>query len=120
MKINPEISTFQYAFDFANKLKKGDTFVLNEREHTVKCLGKWKSDAFKKEFKTVTIKSSKEQIKLYIINHDICGNPASMSRGSHTKQYGFLRDVEGVILVDLLNSKNKLHDISNIFKIAIS
>lgn len=120
MKINPEISTFEYAFDFVNKLKKGDAFVLNEREHIVKCLGKWKSDYLKKEFKTITIKNEKEQVKLYIVYGGVIGNPNSNSKSAHVKQNKLMRDLEGIILVDLINSKNKLHDFSEIFLKAIN
>ncbi len=116
MEIKYKKDISEYTFDFMNKLSKGDCFDLNNKKHTVKCLGT--CTLVKRKFKTLTVISESGQIKFYYVG-GISGNPTSMGRNSHNKQNNFLRNVEGVILVDILNQNNPLHDFSEIFKIAI-
>ena len=48
----------------------------------------------------------------------IHGNPKSRQKNSDAKQYNFLRNIEGQLIVDLINSNNPLHEPSEIYKIA--
>ncbi|HWY11330.1 MAG TPA: hypothetical protein VN026_08395 [Bacteroidia bacterium] len=57
-----------------------------------------------------------ENITFYFLG-GIHGNPKSRQKNSDSKQYGFMRDIEGQLIVDLLNKNNPLHEMSEIYKI---
>lgn len=106
----------EYSFDFMDKLQKGDEFVLNKKKYFVKCIGKYK--LLKNQYKTITIKSDLEQIKFFYVFGCYSGNPLSMGRTAHTKHNNFLRNVEGCILVDIVNNNNIFHEPSDVYKIS--
>src|ERR1035437_461029 len=108
----------EYSFDFMDNLQKGYEFVLNEKKYFVKCIGKYKLVSLKKEYRTVTIKSDSGQIKFFNVFGGYSGNPLSMGRGVHSKQHDFLRNVEGCILVDIVNNNNIFHEPSDVYKIS--
>lgn len=107
--------------NFMEKLKIGDRFSLNKRKYSVERLGTWKSEHFvNHQYKTVSIRceETNEPIKFfYFFGYE--GNPKSKSRTASVKQHQFVRDVEGTILVDLINRNNPLHEASEIYKMAI-
>lgn len=114
--------TFALTAKFMENLKVGNSFRLINKNYVVKCIGKWKSDSFPKinHFKTLTVKclDDNSQIKFFYF-FGIEGNPKSKSKGASVKQHNFIRDVEGVLLVDMLNINNPFHQMSDIYKIAI-
>lgn len=113
--------SFVLTAKFMENLKVGNSFRLINKNYVVKCIGKWKSDNFPKinHFKTLTVKCLEDnsQIKFFYF-FGIEGNPKSKSRGAGVKQHNFIRDVEGVLLVDMLNLNNPFHQMSDIYKIA--
>ncbi len=114
-----EPNCFLLSCFFMDNLVKGDKFKLEGKNYEVKCLGKFKTEikGIQKEFKTLTLKSEKESVKFYFF-YGIGGNPKSKSRKSDSKQNNFMRNVEGEIIVDLLNVNNKFHQVSDVYKIA--
>ena len=122
-EIQPMVEKYSWELtsDFMDKLKVGDTFSLNSKTFFVKCVGKWKSDYFtKQEFKTVTLKCNEDgkNIKFfYFFGYE--GNPKVKGRTASVRQDQFVRDVEGVLIVDLLNKNNRFHENSDIYKLAI-
>lgn len=118
-KIKNTDCAFYLSNEFMNKLSVGDEFKLNKKCYSVKRIGKFNSDVSgkSKSYKTLTLKTDNGQIKFYFI-YGIHGNPKSSSRLSDVKQYQFLRDVEGCIVVDVLNIYNPFHELSEIYKIA--
>ena len=106
---------------FMEKLSVGSSFALNSKNYFVKCVGKWKADNHfgDRYFKTVTVKCEQtgESIKFfYFFGFD--GNPRSKSRNASVKQHKFVRDVEGTLVVDLINRNNPLHEMSEIYRMA--
>ena len=106
--------------NFMHNIKVGDGFMLNGKSYAVKCLGKWKSDYYpENQFKTLTIKclDTENLIKFfYFFGYE--GNPKSKSKTASVKQHQFVRELEGAIITDLLNSNNPFHNKSDIYQIA--
>ena len=111
----------ELAWNFMQNIKVGDSFFLNNKLFFVKCFGKWKSKITNddKEYKTITVncQSPKLLIKFFYMG-GWQGNPDAKGKKVHNKQYSFLRDVEGQLIVDLVNSNNPFHEPSDIFKIS--
>ncbi len=130
---------------FMHNLKIGDSFTLNNTPYFVKRMGKYKTTIAGKEksFKTLTLKSYSKKIEMFINNDTdkrfivqkqkdsgnfdsltfyfwsgIHGNPRSRQKNACSRQYNFLRDIEGQLIVDLINYNNPLHEMSEIYKIA--
>lgn len=105
---------------FMDKLNVGSGFSLNGKSYSVKCVGKWKSEHWRNHFKTVTVKCEQtgESIKFFYF-FGFNGNPRSKGKNASIRQHQFVRDVEGTIVVDLLNRNNPLHEMSEIYRIAI-
>ena len=130
---------------FMHNLKIGDSFTLNKTPYFVKRMGKFKTKIGGKDksFKTLTLKSYSKKVEMFIDDdsdrrfyvkkakdsgtldsltfyfwNGIHGNPRSRQKYSDARQYNFLRDVEGQLIVDLINSNNPLHEMSEIYKIA--
>jgi len=106
---------------FMENLKVRSSFMLNDKNYFVKSIGKWKSELFEEVFKTVTIVcvESGKQIKFYYF-FGYGGNPSKKdsTRKGNAPQYNFVRNVEGTIVVDLLNANNPFHEMSDIYKLA--
>lgn len=104
-----------------DNLSIGNRFFLNKKSYIVKCIGKWKSKKHNEEkaYKTLTVKCEGDDtlIKFFYF-FGYTGNPSSMGCNSSMKQNQFIRDVEGLLVVDLLNMNNKFHEMSEIYKIA--
>jgi hypothetical protein len=103
-----------------NNIVVGDSFEIGDVSYCVKKIGKFKSNISGKEkqYKTVTISNNKEGSTKFYYFFGIHGNPKSRNVKSDIKQYKFLRDVEGLLLVDVLNQNNKFHNPSKVFEIA--
>jgi hypothetical protein len=115
------ISSDMLTCKFMDNLSIGNRFTLNNKSYIVKCIGKWKSKKYNEEkaYKTLTVKCEGDNklIKFFYF-FGYGGNPSSMGYNSSIKQHQFIRDVEGLLIVDLLNINNKFHDMSEIYKIA--
>lgn len=113
--------TFSLTYQFMHNLRLGHTFTMNKKSCRVKSIGVWKSSKFPKHggFKTLTIQylDNGGTIKFYFF-FGIEGNPASKQRNASAKQHQFMREVEGVILLDTLNLHNPFHELSDIYRIA--
>jgi len=121
MEVNKH-SFYELTYKFMHNLKVGDSFDLLDENYSVKCFGKYNTDikGVNKSFKTLTLKTPDGQIKFYFF-FGIHGNPKSVGTvkiNSNIKPYRFLRNIEGQIIVDLLNINNPLHDMSEIYKIS--
>ena len=79
-------------------LKKGDSFRLNGERFEVVC----------HTSKTFRIKSDKRSLSFKYYGRNFA---------AEGKQANFFRDVEGVLMVDLINEFNKFHEPSDFFKI---
>lgn len=107
----------ELSFDFMENLKRGDSFELSGNKVEVIKEGKYKSK-YKHIYRTITISHKDRNIKFYRMPYfGYTGNPNSINRKSSMHQDNFIRDVEGVLLVDLLNKDNPLHDQSQIMQI---
>ncbi len=104
-----------------DNLSIGNRFLLNKKSYIVKCVGTWKSkfNSINKTYKTLTVKCEDDNklIKFFYF-FGYTGNPSSVGYNSSMKQNQFIRDVEGLLVVDLLNINNKFHNMSEIYNIA--
>jgi hypothetical protein len=114
-----ENDSFELTRKFMTKIKVGDSFSVYKKNYSVKCVGKWKPEPTR-EYKTVTLKCNEngELIKFFYF-YGFEGNPRSKGRNSSIKQHGFIRDVEGILLVDVINQNNPFHDKSDAYHIAM-
>jgi hypothetical protein len=124
-KFNPE-KIGNYIQEFFSTLEKGDVFHLGKRKVTVVSVVKKPFKDFK--FASEKAKNASQDLSMNeVVKFDVDGETVIMrylygsyhSKATKKSDRGaqLARDIEGVLLVDSINSQNPLHEPSDILKI---